>query len=197
MLYPQIPSGLRDRIAADLKIDLKLVAVSLSEKPSDETRYSKLQLVTDYLERESLIGDLETPGLFIRGVLPMRWGPLRADDAVFFSAVTETTVVALGGSLMHVIGAPGASQTSAHSALYGLLGAIKRSEKFDRQANIRLTDSDHLDPTMNGLLSAYIAAERMSGPPQTLEFLARSLLQGEIEGKVVILGSPLYVALAD
>ena len=45
MLYSQMPSGLRDRIAAELKIDLKVVSVSVSGRRSEETRYSKLQLV--------------------------------------------------------------------------------------------------------------------------------------------------------
>jgi hypothetical protein len=101
MLYPQIPLGLRDRIAVELRIDLKVAAISLSERPSQETRLSRLRVVTDYLERESTIGGLGEPGAFVRDVLPMRWGPLEllgepnGGAPIFFSAVTETQVLGL------------------------------------------------------------------------------------------------------
>jgi uncharacterized protein DUF7019 len=204
MLYPQIPLGLRDRIAAELRIDLKVAAISLSEKPSQETRLSRLRLVTDYLERESTIGSLGESGAFVRDVLPMRWGPLQIPGEpdggapIFFSAVTESHVVGLGGSLRHVIGATGSAESNSHSALYELLSAIEAIEarQFSPERE-QPADADHDDETAQAVLSTFIVAVQSTGPLQLLEFLAKPLLRGEIEGKSVTLATPLYVALAE
>jgi hypothetical protein len=39
--------------------------------------------------------------------------------------------------------------------------------------------------------------ERLAGPTQNVEFVAKRLLHGEVDGQPVLLGSPLYVAMVD
>jgi hypothetical protein len=76
MLYAQIPAPLRDKIAVELKIDLRLFSASVRPIEQTETRYSKLRLVTRYLEWHLPMGTVDEPGTYFRGRLPMRWGPL-------------------------------------------------------------------------------------------------------------------------
>ena len=49
MYYKQIPPPLRDKIAVDLKIDLKIFSATIKEQPLEESRYQKLRLVEQYL----------------------------------------------------------------------------------------------------------------------------------------------------
>src|SRR5437588_3384766 len=72
-----MPSGLRDRIAAELKIDLKVVSVSVSGRRSEETRYSKLQLVTAFLEENAAIGSVDAPEGVFQRASPDALGSLR------------------------------------------------------------------------------------------------------------------------
>jgi uncharacterized protein DUF7019 len=49
MFYSQIPERQGRSISAALKIDLKLFAIDLTAKPSEETRYSKLKVPDEYV----------------------------------------------------------------------------------------------------------------------------------------------------
>jgi len=57
MLYPQIPKPILKRIASSLNIDLKLFGAELNigakSNSSDETRYAKVKLVSEYIEKNS------------------------------------------------------------------------------------------------------------------------------------------------
>jgi hypothetical protein len=75
MLFAQMPMPISKRIAADLSIDLKVVSVSLTHTPSDASRYSKLKVVTKYIEENEKVGSVGSPRAYFKGVLPMRWGP--------------------------------------------------------------------------------------------------------------------------
>lgn len=55
MLYPQIPQPILKKIASSLSIDLKFLGAELSvagkSNPSDETRYAKVRIVSEYIEK--------------------------------------------------------------------------------------------------------------------------------------------------
>jgi len=202
MLYSQMPRGIRDRIAAELKIDLKVISVSVSGKRSEETRYSKLQLVTTFLEKNASIGSVHAPEAYFRGRLPMRWGPYGSEDSemVYFGAVTSGTVVGLGGSMQHVIGAMGESVaptgTPGLSSAPFYITSVLRHELGLTPASV---DDDELglEDTWNS--NVLHATRRMRGPLQGLEFLARRLLFGRYHDTEirVLPGTPIYVALAE
>src|SRR5262245_61901519 len=62
MLRPQVPSTVEEKLAAELKIDLKIVSATLKERSNAESLYHALRVVETYLDREGLIGTLEDPG---------------------------------------------------------------------------------------------------------------------------------------
>ena len=107
MLYPQIPKPLLQRIAADLKIDLKLfgaeVSVASKSSPSDETRYDKVRLVSEFIEKHQDVGSIDAPSTYFKGTLFMKYGsPVKV--VIYFGGVTSNTILGLCGSLKHVIG---------------------------------------------------------------------------------------------
>ena len=202
MLYAQIPSRVRERLAAELKVDLKVLALSLSERPDQETRYSKVRLVSDYLVENARVGTVEDPAEYFSGAMPMRWGYLGdRGDLVYFGGRQGDTMVGLGGSARQVIGEAGSS-TPTNSLTIGLVVAL-RGEVMLEEGELDEVDAESENRLM-GTTSMIVtgmsgATSRMAGPEERLEFLARRLLfdDREEEPTRMLLGTPIYVALAD
>src|SRR5690349_15857144 len=106
MFYSQIPQGIKSKIATELKIDLKVLGTGLSttfkDKPQDDTRYSKLQIVLDYLGNNRNIGTVDDPQIYFFGNMSMYWH--KFGDAVWFGGWTDNTICLLGGGAYHLIG---------------------------------------------------------------------------------------------
>jgi hypothetical protein len=116
MLYGQIPARERHSIATDLKIDLKLLSATFKETPPAETRYSRLQLVCDYIRRREAVGTVEDPKAYFEGTLMMSWGPLvnsygspgrgkLKSAVVYFAGQTERRFSGLAVRLATCLGA--------------------------------------------------------------------------------------------
>ena len=105
MLFGQIPQKFLERIEAELSLDLKVIGVKLSERPTEETRYSKLRVAERYIRSDLKVGTIDEPKEYFEGALPMRWGLLQgAGSIAYFTAQTDETIVGLGGSATHLIG---------------------------------------------------------------------------------------------
>jgi hypothetical protein len=203
MLYAQIPSRVRERLAAELKVDLKVLALSLSERPDQETRYSKVRLVSDYLVENARVGTVKDPAEYFSGAMPMRWGYLGdRGDLVYFGGRQGDTMVGLGGSARQVIGEAGSS-TPTNSLTIGLVVAL-RGEVMLEEGELDEVDAGESENRLMGTTSMIVtgmsgATSRMAGPEERLEFLARRLLfdDREEEPTRMLLGTPIYVALAD
>ena len=117
MLYEQIPTRLRDKLATELKIDLKLFSTTFSEQPTDKTRFAKCKLVSDYIEKHKPVGTIDSPEMYFKGEINMRWGPYGFGDEqiVYFGGGTKHTVLGLGGSINHIIGNQGDSKIHSRS----------------------------------------------------------------------------------
>ena len=227
MLCSQIPRSIREQIAAELKIDLKLISVSLKErKVTQETRYSKAGLVAAYIEGHERLGTVDAPEGYIKDALPMRWGPYGGDNRlVYFGGGTKHTIVGLGGSAYNLLGHQrGASEPHAHSTTSTIIAAISRDLDADEvehplrsfhrgyrpegtPQSAQLSDAELEDRTANEtLIAVSLATSQMKGPVQRLEFLAKRLYEGHLvpnpwdsprERAHVLLASPIYVALLD
>lgn len=218
MIAAQVPRDFRRRIAAELKLDLKVFSISLAQAPSEETRYSKVALVTRHLEEEGHVRSIDDPGEFFGGILPMHWGPFVHHGGhdyvdgwpmVWFGGETETTTLGLAGSRRHVIGeeasslpdTPGFRFTSysGHSAVLDILVADQKGRETSETGAAGAAGPDDYRPLVVLATKAALKAVKADGiPAPRLEFVARRLFQGVDEGgKSVLLGSPIYVAYAD
>src|SRR3984957_14945888 len=131
MLYSQIPRSLKDKIAGELKLDLHVVSASVRGRDREETRYSKLSVVTDYIDKHSEVGTVDYPGSYFKGTMDMNWGEVGGEGAseyiVFFAGRTEKTILGLGGSPWHVLGnVRPTSPSSVNSSGAYLLHALSR-----------------------------------------------------------------------
>jgi hypothetical protein len=199
MLLSQIDPGFGRRITTEAGAGLKLFSAKRTVQAPEPDHVARLERVLRHLEEEGRVGEVDEPGPYFRGRLPMRWGPLPGGGAstVYFAGRTPHTILGLGGSGSHVLGpaAPPSAQFAA-SSLPALLAGL--SAALAGEAGELPADDEHLG-------WVHTAGRLLRGPLQEVEFVARRLLAGpspypEIDGRPdlrVLLGSPLYVALAD
>jgi len=199
MLYAQIPKGIRSKIAAGLKIDLQLLELSFSEKPTQETRYSKLDVVTDYIRRNLDMGSVDQPEAYFQERLPMSWGFYgfpREKQIVYFGGETEKTILGLAGSINHMIGrVPDKAPPTTDQTVPFILEVLEKVER----SNSKVSTISSSRQEASWLRAVELATSQIfrQGPKQQLEFLAKRFIGGPLRDKQVLLGSPLYVAIAD
>ncbi|KIF67035.1 hypothetical protein HY68_35270 [Streptomyces sp. AcH 505] len=200
MLLGQIDPDFERRSTTEAGLSLKLFNVRRSVEARVPDRTAKLERVLRHLDKSGQTGSVDEPGPYFRGSLSMQWGPLPSESGgtlVYFGGRTGQTILGLGGAGSHVLGS-GAPQTqdfapsSAPTLLAGLASALA-------------ADGAEMPADQPSLAWVHTAGRLLRGRPQTVEFVARRLLTGpspypELDarpGMRVLLGSPLYVALAD
>ncbi len=205
-LFDQVPRMDLQSIARSFTIDLKFLKADIgmpNKRP--DTVYSKLKIVVEYLSRRSMIGSVDHPAdYFAESSLFMTWGPygqahfgpaIKDSPLVWFAANTQESILGLGGSSSNLVGFPGDAPTHSHSATPILLNAIYEELEipppYSRSPSHRVDDWN--------LRAIELAASQSQGTGQHLEFVAKRLLWGgsyRQPTKHVLLGTPLYVALA-
>ena len=205
MFYPQILKTILDNIDDESNINAGFSSTLTANPDNEKTIYDKLDLVSSFLENEGTIGTVDSPKQYFKGILSMRWGFYGRDEKsqlVYFGGVTDAgTNVGLGGSIHHVLGKErGSSHIHTHSLPFAI------TNKLNEELNIPLTPRDEFE--MEGqnrtfalndeayLEAVSLATVKMEGPLQNLEFLAQKLVTGGDNRKKVVLGTPIYVAVA-
>jgi hypothetical protein len=161
--------------------------------------YARLHAVVDYIDSTGEVGTIDNPKSYFRGKLPMSWAILGAypelgldahlEGVVYFGGKTQQTILGLGGSAKHVIGIPQnqANVTASSSSSTRLLVTLSRELK---QKGV----IDELDKPMQSHLVAATTREVCEAQPaEHVEFLAKRLSSEN----GILLGTPIYVAIAD
>jgi len=200
MLYQQVASSGKDKKSIEWGVDLKAFKfIRKSEEEGEPDRDDKLKIILRELDEAELVGTIDEPKEYVKGTLPIRWGlfrdwgrPMEEPPLVYFGGRTETTVFGFGGSSRHVVGNAGASATGSRSVTPSLVAHLLDGLGMSRQGwRVDRSGDDDYD-----IYSAIeLATDHLKGPEQNLEFCAKTLLQGAT-GMKILLGSPLYVALA-
>jgi hypothetical protein len=206
MLFEQIPAKLRSRLAAELKVNVKVVSVALTTAATSETRMSKLALVERYLEQHRQVGQLDDGAPYFRGMMRMHWGTLEGagDSRIsFFLGRTRNATVALAGSRKHVVGQAGLTDFMAWSALPNILAVVgehisaepglAESIREVRRTNpggseFAAAVFDPPEAALTAVDSIWLQRpERRTSPPpaQAVEFLAKRLVDGNIPSRRV------------
>lgn len=192
MIFSQIPSQVREKISAELKIDLKLLSVTLGSSSAPLNRYSKTHFVASYLRKAVHVGTIDLPEEYFFGEIPMRWGVL-GNRLVYFQGSNLSTIVGLGGSKHHIVGEQRALEipnekpwsTSTGGAILNQLCQVTLEER---------AEADKFN-----FYKIIEATKLLKGPINKLEFLAKKLFYqyDEKRNQYLLLGSPIYVALKD
>jgi hypothetical protein len=245
-LYAQIPTKLRSKLATKLTIDLKLIKGEFEGRQPQESLFSKLDIVRNYLDDEGLIGTVDEPKSFFGTTMSLSWGPystMKDAEFVYFGGRTTESVVGLGGSLKHVIGEAGTAYTHSSSGTGFLVKALREAigaTAADRELDFgKIVIGEEGYPIDSGpgeamssraradfgresaLTAVVLASGQMGGPWEPMEFVAKRLVNGVVDsvywrqnvqdhwrqevqaeyeelGRTkVLLGTPLYVAMAE
>jgi hypothetical protein len=194
MLLAQIDPALMKKRASEVSVNLKIFGAKRgTESPTGADRIARLERVVRYVQDFGDLGTLEEPGQFVGGLMPMRWGPFYGTSLVYLGGETDTgTVVGLGGSGKHVLGNSGQSgEALARSTTPGLLAGLATEPEIGDLLGVGSSTDDDV------LRAVTLASAGLTGPLQNVEFVAKRLVQGSVDGRKVVLGSPLYVALVD
>lgn len=194
MLLSQIDPALTRKRTTEVSVSLPLLGAKRGvEAPSGSDRIARLERVVRHLHDFGDLGSVAEPGQFFGGILPMRWGPFHGTSLVYFGGEADGTVVGLGGSGKHVLGS----------------SSEQDAEGVPRSVTPNLLDGLAAEPGIGDLLgvgtgaddealrAVELATANLRGPLQNVEFVAKRLLSGCLGSRRVVLGSPLYVALAD
>jgi hypothetical protein len=211
MLLSQIAPEAKAKIATEAKIDLQVLSISRkSERDSGPDRIARLNLVANFIDEFGDVGLVDEPGEFFRGRLPMRWGAYgdsfvssASEPLVYFGGSTDRTIIGLGGSAHHLIGNEGDSRPHSHSAMPYMISYLQA--QLGSSVNAKSIPQDIAEGKDLALVAAHLATTGMTGSEQDLEFLARRLKYGPSPyphrdphpNMKVLLGTPLYVALAE
>ena len=212
MLFPQVPHEIKKKTASEFKLDIKLFSASRkTEVETEENRIARLEAVVDFIQEYGNVGTVDDPEEYVEGNLPMRWANysdmFEETPVVYFGAETERTILGLGGSMKHLIGASGADIGKAHSASatpylmrYLLKELNLHHPNAEHEKWMRL-DREQGRPELTVLDAVALATPQMQGPFQNVEFLAKRLASGQADfrelDKQVLLATPLYIATSD
>lgn len=207
MLYPHIPQPILKKIASSLSIDLKLLGAEINigakGNSSDETRYSKVQIVSEYIEKHLDVGSVDAPSTYFKGRLSMRQGIFK-DQAAYFGGETVRTVLGLCGSIRHVIGSNMGTEIirTLNSSLYAFEIMVADIISEAKHTHNNTSEDNEIDEEieLNALMALVYITKQQKGNKQHFEFLAKTLLQGPFpvyHQPYVVLGTPIYVAIDD
>jgi hypothetical protein len=213
MLFEQIakPGGSKKTIEWKAGV----AALGLSRKSESDDSIDEddmLKVVIERLESAGQVGTLEDPNPYIKGIMPMRWGMYNDNGGrdpdqgplVYFGGldVDVPMLIGLGGSSKHVIGHEGATSTTSRSSTPALVDALCHGIESGEFEPFHPEEEREEDQIYRAIA---IAQHYLRPPTQNLEFFAKTLMDGTIHGveqyigieeTKVILGTPLYVALA-
>ncbi len=199
MLFDQIPPKILSRIVAELKIDLKVVSLSLRQQETQATRFGKLEVVEKFLEHDQIITGPTEPGVWFHGGMPLRAGVvggMQRSGLAYFAGRSDDTLVALIGSSKHLLGRVEAPEISvSYSTTPALVDVLGEEQEPGGSIGRHLSDEDRI------LYEIKDFTHNLRGLREPHEFLARRLMVGQTVDErgplQVVLGTPLYVARAD
>ncbi len=203
VLLPQVPGALRQKVAAKLGFDIKLLSGSIeTQRATLDTRVARLCAAESYVLNHDSIGTPSEPSSWIHGEISAQFVNL-GEGGILFVAEGVSWVLALGGSAHHLVG--GAKPEQLHIPMSFTPQLAERIRYLtEKKAHIILgLPADQLNLTtkaqdFDAWTELIIAARDLAvSPGQKIKFLAKRLGSGLCRDKQVTLASPLYVELAD
>ena len=201
MLISQIAPQPKKQLSAELGINLGVLRGSVSgEIQSVPNRTARLEFVLSYIRENGDVGTVDDSSDYFEDNLNMRWGPYVPEPKmVYFTGISDGgTVLGLGGSTKHLIGESGSDHIGGYSLAPSLLGALAKDPELAADLSER-TLNDNPSKAMSIVYSTAVGNTSLT---QRVEFFAKRLLLGkhsteEDRSTMVLLGTPLFVALAE
>jgi len=194
MWYEQIASA-RDRLGAEYGFDFKFLKWTEKREAKEPSLITKVQRIEDALTRSNRVGQFPSILQFVSGTVPMRWGTVRG--MACFVAETPKLGMMLVGSGEHLVGALPQSDVLLRATSFDVSRILKELSA-EYPGDILKTVSPSSDTTGSRQLDPIALTIRaFDAPTQNLQFVAKTLLSGEVGDRYIVCASTLYVALAE
>jgi hypothetical protein len=194
MWYEQMASA-ADNSGAEYGIDLKFLKWVGKREAKEPSLITKVQRIEEALNTSKRVGQFPNFLEFISGTVPMRWGSARG----FACFVTQTPALGLMlvGSEQHVIGAQPQGDNLASLTSFDVTQITRNlSAEYSGESLRRSVPGPDVGASYE-LFPIAETIERFKAASQTLQFVAKTLLHGQVGEKYIVCASPLYVALAE
>lgn len=200
MLYAQIPKPIQSKLETEVKLNLQILNISFSDKQFEDSFYTKLNTVVEYISNNMNVGSIHSPGEYFRGTLHLRWAHIHP-EIVFWGGKLNETVVGLGGSMRHVLGQNKqniAFPSHSHSAyLADLLMKELQIQTVEPKVNRKLPEEVFEYRILNSVNEWSESLPTRYDDIQKFEFLAKKIRYSKLLDSIpVLLGTPIYVAIA-
>lgn len=194
MLLSQIDSGFNHQRESEISMNVKVAAGKRKVVRQAPDRFAKLERVVEHLREHADIGTFDEPGQFFAGILPMYMVTVE-HYSLYVGGSTARTEVALGGAMQHLVGAAVQPSGLGSSMLCGIMHSL------DALAGSAETTQAPTAMSQRHVAGIVQANRRLGRRHlQNVEVLAKRLLHvPAVDGgaPAVLVGSPLYLALAD
>lgn len=212
MLYGQTVAAAKKKRTFEWGVNLKIASIKNISKDGKPSQQEMLRQVVDGLDANGQLGTLATPKAFIRDSLPMRWGffndcgsrPEDEPALVYFGGFDDDLLLGMGGSSCHVVGHEGATSTWSRSSTPILVSWILSALDKGKPPTAMWAEArDEEDEVFRAMA---VAQYYLRPPTQKLEFVAKTIATGHVQGMKSFLGvdrarailaTPLYVAQTD
>ena len=178
MLFPQIPKSEKERIATELKLDLKIFSLSFKDQIEQDTLFSMMKIIENYIEKKEDVGTIAFPGTYFKGEAPMTYGIFRdyASDLTYFKTETEESILILIGRTKNIIGISNPEKISHSEELspnYYFLKYVNEILEYHNDI-IPTNESAWTPENLAKILNKSV--EQVDGPVQNLNFLAKNCI---------------------
>ena len=202
MLSEQLPPDEKIGFKAEVSPNVTNTGESSADHLTLSDRIARLLAVEKHVKADELVGTIDHPEQWIAGEGMAIASQIKENaESIFYFVRTPLTYLALGGSAAHLIGArptrKSAFGLSYASWLLRNLAEIDRAPRlfFNRDADMAsyaeiAVSGDHPWGYMICNQCAYRRNGTFNLP---IRFLARRILKDTVDGKQVVLASPLYV----
>jgi hypothetical protein len=179
-LFEQVPSKRLGKIAKKLTIDLKVLKAEFDAggRDAEQSLYGKLRIVERFLsDDDAIVGvddvDVDRGPMFFAGRMRLRWGRLdttpEKSGVVYFTGCTSKTLLGMGGSDRHLVGAAeGGRSLMIGSAAPDLIEAMRGHSELEPGFRRGRLAYDELPLLM-------FQASKLTGAASMLTFLALPL----------------------
>jgi hypothetical protein len=161
--------------------------------------YGMTDAVSEFILSHFDVGAVSQPKSYISDRMELRWGTLwdYASDLAVFGNTIDKSVLALIGSSSSLLGQGErieAQQKGWHSINYYHMRFINQYLESSPKDERRLRKSNTYKVAMDAAIKAI---NQLPGFTQPFEFLAKTLYAKEFKDRLLIVATPIYVALAE
>jgi hypothetical protein len=196
MLLPQIPTGKKQSIAAELGFNFGLLSGKIGAQANAlDMRVTRLLAVEKHIRFNERLGTPSKPEAWVESTRLSSCSVYLEGGALLWVCEGATWLLVLAGTAKHLTGAtPTRELRAPYSEMAGIMTLVPPDmiQHFDGSEYwpIALHMSKKAVWLQN--LADYV---NKSGPFQDISFMARCLVSESYHGRSLVLASPLYVEL--